>query len=59
MWTELLAQHGHGMLPQTFRFLYLGWWIVHLVAIPLVFVLGFLVGRKAARPAASQEPAQQ
>ncbi len=31
-------------LPETFRFMRLGWWIVHIVGISLVFYLGTLVG---------------
>ena len=30
------------LLPESFRFLRIGWWITHLIAIPLVFVLGGL-----------------
>ncbi len=33
-------------LPQTFQFLGLGWWIVHLIAIPVVFYIGMITGKK-------------
>lgn len=45
------------LLPETFHFLEVGWWVVHLVAIPVVFIVGFLVGKRAgARPAAQKPP---
>ena len=38
------TEEGIGMqLPKTFRFLNPGWFVVHLVAIPLVFYLGHLL----------------
>jgi len=33
-------------LPETFHFLHLGWWIVHVIAIAVVFYIGLSVGRK-------------
>jgi hypothetical protein len=35
-------------LPETLRFLNPGWFILHLCAIPLVFLIGMAVGRKGA-----------
>ncbi len=29
-------------LPETLRFMKLGWIILHIIAIPLIFFLGFL-----------------
>ncbi len=28
------------MLPEPFRFMKIGWWIVHIIGITLVFLLG-------------------
>jgi len=36
-------------LPETFGFLHPGWFLVHAVAIVVVFSIGFLVGKKKAR----------
>ncbi len=33
-------------LPKTMQFLQPGWFILHLSAIPLVFVLGMALGRR-------------
>ena len=38
-------------LPRTLQFLNLGWWIVHLVAIPLVLVIGMVVGKRCCKSA--------
>ena len=43
---ELLAVD----LPKTFQFLQPGWIVLHLCAIPLVFVLGMAVGRRGLSP---------
>lgn len=32
-------------LPEPFRFMKLGWWIVHIVGIALVFYLGATFGK--------------
>jgi len=32
-------------LPEPLRFLNWGWWIVHVIAIPLVFYIGYAVAR--------------
>jgi len=32
------------MLPEPFRFLRIGWWIVHIIGISLVFYLGHKLG---------------
>jgi len=49
-----MLANGEELLPETFEFLRLGWWIVHIIAIAVVFMIGWAVGKKkgAARPAA-------
>jgi hypothetical protein len=32
------------MLPEPFRFLRIGWWVVHIIGISLVFYLGSKFG---------------
>jgi len=32
------------MLPEPFRFLRIGWWVVHIIGISLVFYLGHKFG---------------
>lgn len=45
---------GNGeLLPESWQFLRWGWWVVHLVAIPLVFFIGFLVGKRKGGKAGS------
>ena len=39
---ELLAVD----LPRTMQFLQPGWFVLHLAAIPIVFIIGMAVGRK-------------
>lgn len=34
-------------LPEPFRFLKIGWWVVHLVGISVVFYVGYLFGKGA------------
>lgn len=34
------------MLPDTFRFLGLGWWVIHIIAIPVVGYIGYSIGRR-------------
>ena len=34
------------ILPEAFQFLHVGWWIVHVIAIPLVLYIGFTLGRR-------------
>ncbi len=36
------------ILPETFRFLHVGWFIVHLVAIPLALLIGYAIGKSQA-----------
>jgi hypothetical protein len=36
-------------LPETFGFLHPGWFVVHAVAIVVVFYVGYLMGKKKAR----------
>ncbi len=50
MLAEAAAENGE-LLPETFEFLHAGWWILYLVAIPVVFLIGFAVGKKKAKPA--------
>jgi len=35
-------------LPRTLQFLQPGWFVLHLTAIPVVFIIGMAVGRKTA-----------
>ena len=42
----MLANGEGGLLPETFHFLHVGWWILHIIAIPVVFLAGFAVGKK-------------
>jgi hypothetical protein len=52
----MLANGGEGeMLPETFHFLNLGWWVLHVLAIPALFLIGYLVGRKGAAKRAAGE----
>ena len=41
-------------LPESLRFLNVGWWIVHIIAILVVYLIGFAVGlrRAKAKPSA-------
>lgn len=32
-------------LPESFRFLRIGWWIVHIIGISVVFYIGYMVGK--------------
>lgn len=36
------------VLPEPLQFLNYGWFIVHLLAIPVVFLIGMAVGKKRA-----------
>jgi hypothetical protein len=40
------AANGHELLPEALEFLRWGWWVVHLIAIPVVFLIGLSVGKK-------------
>jgi len=52
MLTSILADAE--ILPETFGFLGVGWWVVHVIAIPLVGYLGYLIGKRgAAKPSTS------
>jgi hypothetical protein len=44
-------------LPDTLHFLNGGWWVLHLVAIPTVFLIGMAIGRRGGRtwPATTRE----
>jgi len=33
-------------LPETFRFLNAGWWIIHVIAISAVCTVGYVIGKK-------------
>ena len=37
--------HGQEILPEALHFLQWGWWVVHLVGIPVVFFIGMAVGK--------------
>lgn len=42
---------GNGeILPEALEFLNWGWWVVHVVAIVVVFLIGWGVGKKGAAP---------
>jgi hypothetical protein len=45
------------LLPQGLKFLEIGWWVMHALAIYLVFVWGYRRGRKAERQARLHRPA--
>jgi len=32
-------------LPESFRFLRIGWWIVHIIGISVVFYIGYTAGK--------------
>ncbi|MDD4890880.1 MAG: hypothetical protein PHU85_13245 [Phycisphaerae bacterium] len=34
------------LLPQSLQFLHVGWFVIHLIAIPVVFAIGFAVGKR-------------
>ena len=36
-------------LPQTLKFLNLGFWVIHTFAITIIFTLGYAMGKKKAR----------
>jgi len=38
----------NGNLPETLEFLHLGWWVIHIVGVVVVFYIGFLTGKKKA-----------
>jgi len=44
------------LLPETFQFLNLGWWIVHVIGIVVVFLIGLAAGKKCAAKSASSAP---
>ncbi len=46
MLTEVIAQVE---LPETLRFLNLGWWILHIIAIIVVGGIGFIIGKNSAK----------
>jgi hypothetical protein len=35
-------------LPEAFHFLNAGWWVVHIIAIPVLWIIGYAMGKKAA-----------
>ncbi len=47
------------LLPESFRFLNVGWWIVHLIAIPLVFLIGWFLARKKSHSSAGPSGSSQ
>ncbi len=47
------------VLPETFDFMRVGWWIVHLIAIPGIFFLGWAAakaGKGAPTPSGKPPP---
>ncbi|NQU42676.1 hypothetical protein HQ520_05280 [bacterium] len=36
-------------IPETFEFLKAGWWIIHLIAVPAIFAIGFGLGASRGR----------
>ena len=45
----LALLNGAG-LPETFHFLHAGWWAIHVVGIAVVLGIGYLMGKKKAKP---------
>ena len=45
-----LALLNGELLPETFHFLHLGWWILHIIAVAVALYVGFLLGKKAGQP---------
>jgi len=41
-----LALLNGELLPETFHFLHLGWFLLHIIAIPLTLYIGYLISRK-------------
>ncbi|HIJ73860.1 MAG TPA: hypothetical protein HPP83_07145 [Candidatus Hydrogenedentes bacterium] len=54
--TSFILANGKEMLPETFHFLGLGWWVVHIVAIVAVFYIGYMFGKKGAAKSAEETP---
>jgi hypothetical protein len=50
--TSFVLANGE-ILPETFHFLNVGWWIVHIVGIAGVALLGYVIGKKQAGGAPS------
>lgn len=40
---------GAEVLPEALHFLNWGWWLVHLIAIPGMFLIGMAVGKSRCR----------
>lgn len=43
------------MLPESWQFLGMWWWVLHVIGIALVFGFGYLVGRQSALPPEKNE----
>ncbi len=43
-------------LPESWRFLGSLWWVLHIVAVGLVFYVGYLIGRSSAENEAKEKP---
>jgi len=43
------------MLPESWQFLGVWWWVLHVVGIALVFGFGYVVGRQSALPPEQNE----
>ena len=42
----MIAVHEVELLPESLHFLNWGWWVIHAIAIPLVFLIGVCVGKR-------------
>ncbi|MFW6161325.1 MAG: hypothetical protein ACODAJ_01070 [Planctomycetota bacterium] len=51
--------HEEGeILPETLHFLQPGWWVLHIIAIIVVWLIGFTMGKKKAAAPAGGQPSQ-
>ena len=44
-----------GVLPEGLKFFTVGWWVIHLLAVTLVFAYGYRKGRQDERRQRSRE----
>jgi hypothetical protein len=47
------------VLPEGIRFFTIGWWVIHLIAVALVFAWGYRKGRKDERRERGAAPGQR
>lgn len=52
----MLEERSHMELPESWRFLGSLWWVLHIVAVGLVFYVGYLIGRSSAENEAKEKP---